>query len=60
MKNCIDCGVELTEKTRSAHQPEIRCLNCFEIFADGVEETLENMIKDMGNKNGNEKKGYKI
>jgi len=49
MKNCIDCGMKLTEETRSAHQPELRCLECFEIFADGVEETLKDMIRDMEN-----------
>lgn len=47
MKTCIDCGRKLNEEIRSFHQPEIRCLECFEIFADGVEETLENMIKEM-------------
>lgn len=48
MKTCIDCNIKLTEETRSKHQPKIRCLKCFEIFADKTTETLENMIKDMG------------
>ena len=49
MKNCIDCNTELTDETRSLHQPEIRCLKCFESFSDGVEEVLKSMIKDMEN-----------
>ncbi len=47
MRKCIDCGVELTKETQSFHQPQIRCLKCYEIFAGGVKETLEKMIKDM-------------
>ena len=47
MKNCIDCNIKLTEETCSTHQPKLRCLNCFEIFSNGVEEVLENMIKEM-------------
>lgn len=46
MKNCIDCGIKLTKENRSIHQPKIRCTKCFEVFADGVEETLENMLKE--------------
>jgi len=45
MKNCIGCGIELTRKTRSAHQPEIRCLKCFNVFTNEVKETLKSMIK---------------
>ena len=44
---CIDCKNPLTAKTRSKHQPGIRCLACFELFADETRDTLQNMIKNM-------------
>jgi hypothetical protein len=37
VKHCIDCQAKLTPEARSRHQPAIRCLKCFDRFADGVE-----------------------
>lgn len=47
MRTCIDCGRKLTKEIRSFHQPEIRCLECFEIHSEDVTKTLENMLKEM-------------
>ena len=44
MNKCIDCGIELTVKNKSKHQPDIRCLVCFKIFADKTTATLEDML----------------
>ena len=40
MKHCIACKKALTPATRSAHQPTIRCAECFRKFAEGVEAVL--------------------
>ena len=45
LKNCIDCGVKMNKENRSKHQPAIKCLKCFDIFADKTTKLLEDMIK---------------
>ena len=45
MRRCIDCGCELTPQNRSRHQPTIRCLGCFQRFAEGVEAVLTGKAK---------------
>lgn len=49
LKNCIDCRCELNNDNRSKHQPAIRCLKCFTVFADKTRKTLEDMIKKHNN-----------
>ena len=48
---CIDCHTKLTNKNRSTLQPGIRCQHCWKLFSENVTKTLENMVKDMENKN---------
>ncbi len=43
MTQCIDCGVELNPDNRSNHQPSIRCLACFEVFAAKTTAMFEAM-----------------
>lgn len=38
---CLTCGVELTTKNRSRHQPTIRCAACWPKFAAGITAKLE-------------------
>lgn len=40
-KQCIDCGRMLFPAVRSIHQPNIRCLDCFDSFRESVSAKLK-------------------
>ena len=44
MKKCIDCNKGLTKKNRSRHQPDTRCLKCFDGFSGRVDDFFKGKI----------------
>lgn len=39
--DCIDCKHPLYTDVRSRQQPTLRCQDCFDVFAKGVEAVLQ-------------------
>ena len=54
MKCCIDCNKLLDKTNKSPQQPTLRCRDCFDIFADKVEDFLRQEIEDLKNRKGDD------